>query len=111
LFSNLGEKAMALDATREKWRGLIQRQAGSEQTVKAFCRRHGVSTASFYAWKRKLQEDASGGEPSLFTPVTVVGHSASAIEVRFRCGAVMRLPTSDEQSLRRVTELLLGETP
>lgn len=36
------------------WRGRIARQRRTGEAVKAYCRREKVSTASFYAWRRKL---------------------------------------------------------
>jgi hypothetical protein len=40
---------------RELWRGRVDRQRQSGLTVSEFCRREGVSTATFYGWKRKLR--------------------------------------------------------
>ena len=45
------------------WRKLIARQAASRLTVGELCRRAGVSTASFYAWRRRL-ESPDGVAPS-----------------------------------------------
>lgn len=42
---------------RQWWRELIDAFDPSESTVAQFCRRHEVSTASFYQWRRKLQGD------------------------------------------------------
>lgn len=41
----------------EFWRDLLRRQADSGMTVVAFCEREGVSTASFYNWRRRLAEE------------------------------------------------------
>jgi transposase-like protein len=43
-------------ARREWWRRQIERQKDSQRTVADFCRRLGVSTVTFYGWKRKLRE-------------------------------------------------------
>jgi transposase-like protein len=43
-------------ARREWWRRQIQRQKDGSQTVTEFCRRLGVSTVTFYAWKRRFRE-------------------------------------------------------
>ena len=40
---------------REEWRQRIKRQRKSGLTVAEFCRREGVSSASFYLWRQKLQ--------------------------------------------------------
>lgn len=80
---------MAQEATRDKWRELIRRQADSDDTVQEFCRKQGVATSSFYAWKKKLRENAGKNAVSVFTPVTVLGHSPAVIEVRFRSRAAV----------------------
>jgi hypothetical protein len=43
------------DRSKEKfWRRMIGRQAGSGQSVRAWCGRHDLSEASFYWWRRQL---------------------------------------------------------
>lgn len=37
------------------WRGILARFAQSELTVRAFCQREGVSSASFYRWRSVLK--------------------------------------------------------
>src|SRR4051794_20441763 len=51
-------------ARREWWRRQIQRQNEGSLTVAAFCHRLGVSTVTFYAWKRRLREPASVSPPA-----------------------------------------------
>jgi hypothetical protein len=54
------------------WRGMIERQAASGLTIWRFRDRTSVSTASFYAWRRKLKQRRQ--EPSLRTsPTQVIG--------------------------------------
>jgi hypothetical protein len=44
---------MASDKNRARfWRELIERHRASGQTAVQFCKQAGVSTASFYTWKR-----------------------------------------------------------
>jgi hypothetical protein len=43
-------------ARREWWRRPIQRQKDGNLPVAEFCRRLGVSTVTFYAWKRRFRE-------------------------------------------------------
>lgn len=45
-------------ALRERWRSLVESYQSSEESLKEYCLRHGVSTASFYAWRRRLRPDA-----------------------------------------------------
>ena len=43
---------------RQQWRQRIQRQRKSGLSVAEFCRTEGVSSASFYTWRRKLQGES-----------------------------------------------------
>jgi transposase-like protein len=42
-----------------KWRRLVSEQAGSGQSVKAFCREHGLRRPYFFVWKKRLEENAN----------------------------------------------------
>lgn len=82
------------------WRKRVERQGRSELSVQEYCRREGVSSASFYAWKRRLRTSrehvskkvrrrsrpAAGG----FVQVPLAVNSA--IEVRFADGTMVRMP-------------------
>ena len=43
-------------ARQEWWRRQIQRQQDGSLSIAEFCRRLGVSTVTFYAWKRRFRE-------------------------------------------------------
>jgi hypothetical protein len=96
---------MSRGASAEKqWRERFRRFARSELSVVEFCRREGVSTPSFYHWRRKLAESSSNGpaRPSLsrasFVPVQV---SAEAnLQVSFPNGARLTFPASDHELIR-----------
>lgn len=47
------------DVGRRAWRERLARFHLAGGTVAAFCRREGVSTASFYAWRRRLADHES----------------------------------------------------
>lgn len=85
------------------WQKRVERQPGSGLSVQEYCRREGVSTAAFYAWKRRLsipraaigklvrhraskEQRLSGGFVQV--PLTV----NSAIEVCFADGTTVRVP-------------------
>ena len=53
------------------WRLRLSRQAHSGLSIAAFCRREGVSTPSFYAWKRRLAPPSATTppHPPLFLPL------------------------------------------
>ena len=77
------------------WRELIEAQAASGLSVEAYCRRRGVSTSSFFAWRRRLAEDAM----PRFLPVRVAevagsdGHSSPrpAVELERADGLRIRV--------------------
>lgn len=106
-----------------RWRGLIEEQGRSGQSVRAFCQLHGIPEPSLYAWRRKLairgreRGQASSG-PELFAPVRVVVEPTTStpsgwthplddpIEIAVG-GAVVRVPRGfDESSLARVLGVL-----
>lgn len=43
--------------SRGEWRSLIERAQRSPLSVTAFCAAQGVSTASFYLWRKRLGAD------------------------------------------------------
>jgi hypothetical protein len=101
-------------ATRQRWQQRLERFLRSELTVSAFCEREGVSTASFYTWRRRLQHGPAPTDsrtPSL-VPVRLVSPPVSApVELLLPSGAMLRLsPDCDLAWLRRLLPLL-GITP
>ena len=73
--------------SQDAWRGLIQEQAGSEQSIAVFCRDRGLKEHSFYRHKRRLRESntAAGfreiGPPRRNAIRIVVNEGASHVEV------------------------------
>ena len=53
------------------WRLRLRRQATGGLSIGEFCRREEVSTASFYAWRRRLAAPpaAAPSDPPLFIPI------------------------------------------
>ena len=53
------------------WRRRLRRQAISGLSIPEFCAREGVSTASFYAWRRRLSvpSPAAAADRTLFVPL------------------------------------------
>jgi hypothetical protein len=43
-----------------KWRAVVSEQAGSGQSVAAYCRERGVCAPLFFAWKKRLREAEAG---------------------------------------------------
>lgn len=53
----------------EHWRRIILRQQRSGLSIAEYCRRHQVPPASFFAWKRRLGQDAARASLPTFVPV------------------------------------------
>jgi hypothetical protein len=81
-------------------------------TVVEFCRREGVSTPSFYAWRKRLEStappksrgerssDASPSKPAsrLFVPVNV--SSSPMAEIEFPNRVRVRVPATNIEAIR-----------
>lgn len=103
------------------WRLRLRRQVASGLSISVFCAREGVSTASFYIWRRRLATTpaAAPSEPPLFVPIplepaphpddTPAGRGIE-IElphhVRLRCAA-----PPDPEWLGRLVAALAGRAP
>jgi hypothetical protein len=82
--------------SREQWRSLLGRFAGSGLSVEAFCQREAVNVASFYRWRRLLEgagtdrHDGLGGPPTDFVDLGQVDLGSptprGAIEIRLDLG-------------------------
>lgn len=48
--------------TREQWAALVEEHEASGQSQRSFCAAHGIGQSSLRYWRRRLQEDALGGE-------------------------------------------------
>ena len=69
------------DRKREQfWRRLIDRQAGSGRSIRAWCREHSVQEASFYWWRRRLAEGGAVPAGPAFVPVQLTESLASNAE-------------------------------
>src|SRR3954447_18221455 len=95
---------------RQWWRRQVERQEQSSSTVAEFCRRLGVSTVTFYAWKRRFREaptasplvperpsarplpEANGASTPPFLPVSILGAGATGqLEIELANACVVRL--------------------
>jgi hypothetical protein len=108
------------------WKGVLQRQRKSGQSVRAFCLANDISQGSFYNWRRKLDQpsmglskpaDVSGQgcEPMPFIPLKIsgltglgsLGGAGGVIELLHPRGCVLRVPsTFDSESLLRLLKVL-----
>lgn len=107
------------------WRKMVQRQRESGLSVARFCRREGLKPVTFYAWRRRLQDEAtssrsrSDGEQAAtgrdgkglqLVPIQLVGQGRqepSCVEVVAPGGFVVRIPEdATDGQVRRVLQLL-----
>jgi transposase-like protein len=114
----MGRKASQAERT---WRGRMARFGRGTLTVVEFCRREGVSTPSFYAWRKRLgsvaqpkprgkrSRGASPSEPAsrLFVPVNV--SSSPVAEIEFPSGVRVRVPATNLEAIRAA--VLAGGDP
>lgn len=122
-------------AKREAWRRRLAAFDRGQASVADFCRRTGISVASFYQWRRKLapgtepldsrpsevgrtwgEARSRGGQaarphrqaPALtFMPVEITG--GASIEVHLPSGARLLVPCQDRRAIRAVIGALVRE--
>jgi len=85
-------------AKRRTWSDRLGRFARCDLTVADFCDLEGVSTASFYQWRRRLGPAAARGDaPQPFLPVRVVPSTRAsvAVEIDLPNGARVSLACAD----------------
>ena len=108
-------------ARREWWRRQIQHQKDGSLTIAEFCRRLGVSTVTFYAWKRRFRQaptvsslnperpparplpEANGASTPPFLPVSILGAGAAGqLEIELANACVVRLKGTIDPELLRI---------
>jgi hypothetical protein len=109
-------KAQWRDPTKENtWRRLLRQWQRSGLTGRGFCAAHGLSEASFYAWRRELarrdQEngvnDAAPRPAFLKLAVDASTSLAPAIDVVLAEGRLLRVrPGFDADLLRQLLQVL-----
>jgi len=102
------------------WRKRVERQQRSGLSIQEYCRQEGVSTASFYAWKRRLRTSrATAGKPVRrrvpnarprrggFVQVPLAVNSV--IEVCFVDGTKVRVPAEHLAATLKVLKVSQSE--
>ncbi len=108
------------------WRERFERLSRSGLTVARFCARERVSVASFYYWRRKLQQAARRGRmparpgvfrqvavvpapPAMVSPASAVASAASAgdpgaptVSILLPCGTRIELDAEHVDAVRAV---------
>lgn len=90
------------EAVVARWRKRLERFESSGQSAAAFCREEGVSTPSFYKWRKRLGKAAA--TPSLLSFIEVEPTQPVVFEVVLRSGTVVRVP--ERHSADALTQLL-----
>jgi len=90
---------MARASSEALWRGRIAAQSRSGLSALAFCTQEGFSPKSFYAWRRRLEQDRPDKHRPLFVPVELPAESWSAGNLRIELsgGVVLVLPLDASQ--------------
>ena len=86
---------------QKQWEQRIQKFQNADMSVSQFCKKEGVSTASFYAWRRRLKKQ---NNPQAFAPIEIP--QQNEIQVQLPSGAVIRIPPGDRQTLEIVLQKL-----
>lgn len=96
------------------WQEVVDRQADSGLSIRAFCREEGISEQTFYSWRRKLGDggvagrgdDSSNGDE--FVPLTWIGNP-EPVEVVHPLGYRVRISGDvDVVALNRILDVLDG---
>jgi len=105
----------------QQWAKRLKRFGKSGQTVAQFCRDEGVSTPSFYEWKRRLDDGVNTNnrkslqhrqqsKPSAFKPVRVSPPDVSfGVKIRLPNGTVIDLG-SDLPTIEKIIGKVLDQT-
>ena len=92
------------------WRERFLRFDDGGMTIAEFCVAEGVSTASFYAWRRKLarpqQATPRKKKPSVFEPLMIA--AAATVVIRLPGGASIEVPAASQDALRTIVGQLAG---
>ncbi len=70
-----GRGAQRQNSRETFWRGHIERQRRSGQSVRGYCRQHGLQESAFYWWRREVARRTAAGpatSAAAVVPVTVV---------------------------------------
>ena len=101
-------------ATHRRWQQRLDRFHKSGLTVADFCEREGISTASFYAWRRRFEADsapAAADAPRLVPVRLVTSPASTSVELVLPSGCILRLPIDCDLDWLRQLLPLLGVVP
>jgi hypothetical protein len=73
------------------WRKHIAGQRGSGESVRGYCRAHGLKEPAFYWWRSELARRAKPAAQTAFVPVHVVADAPNFIEITLAGGQQVRV--------------------
>lgn len=106
--NDTGTEERASNPKAAEWADRIAAQQRSGNSVKQFCKEHGLTEYSFYAWRKRLQ----GKAPVRFALVDRRAHrqeptAEAVLELVLTSGERLRIGAGvDPTTLRAVVELL-----
>jgi len=71
------------------WALQLEGQESSELSIKAFCASQGLSAASFYKWRKRLDQEKARGK-ALFSPIALESKPLGNIVVELPGGVLLR---------------------
>lgn len=93
-------------AKRREWSERLRRFERCDLTIAAFCEAEGVSTPSFYQWRRRLDSRASETAPAAtritrqtFVPLQIATSAGAPVEIHLPNGARVCLAGNDPQGI------------
>jgi hypothetical protein len=94
---------------RGSWQKLLRAQEASELSIKDFCAAQGLSPASFYQWRNRIQ----GGGPSkgaLFSPIEIQKKAFGGLTVELPGNVLLRfLDLPPVEYLRELSSRFSGQ--
>lgn len=102
---------------QQHWLQHVRRWQASQLSVRDYCERHELGEASFYAWKRTLQQrgllkDMASGNAPFFLPVAVpAADTTRGIDVVFPDGLCLRVAAGFDAATLRQLLAVLREQP
>lgn len=104
------------EAKRSQWADRLRRQGESGLSIAAFCRRHSISEAGFYYWKRRLKKASQSAKvtrrpPSSESPRFVQLQRASVslvscVEISVASGALIRVPADNVAAIEAAVRVV-----
>lgn len=97
----------------KRWREVIRSCARSGETIRGYCRKRGLSEASYHFWRRELsrRSEPSPKKPSIarFVPLRVMPPVGVKVRVKCPSGHLVTLTTPDAGTLAAVFAALGGK--